>query len=156
MLIAREKGFFARTYEILEDDIVAAILDMSSWKEAADVEIEGKTYRFQREGAVSGSFLLLDVENVVAHAEKPSAFKDRFQITHFSTHYELRKISVWKSKFELESKGRVIGSINPVGFFRKTIEIDLPEEMPLIFRTFIFWLALIILKRQQAAVVVSC
>ena len=127
----------------------------SSWKEAAKIEIEGKAYRFEREGAVSGSFLLLDVQNVVAHAEKPSAFKDRFEITHFSSHYELKKTSIWKSRFELKSNGQMVGSISPKGFFRRTIEIDLPEEMPLIFRTFIFWLALIILKRQQTAVIAS-
>jgi hypothetical protein len=151
MLIAREKGFFAKTYEISLGERIVCILQPSSWKEAAVVEIEGKSFRFKREGAVSGSFLLLDVENVVAHAQKPSAFKERFEITHFSDHYALRKPSIWKSKFDLEKNGSAIGSISPSGFFRREILIDLPEEMPLILKVFIFWLALIIWKRQQHA-----
>jgi hypothetical protein len=155
MLIAREKGFFAKTYEISLDDRNVCILRPSSWKEAAIVEIEGKSYRFKREGAVSGSFLLLEVENVVAHARKPSAFKERFEITHFSDHYELRKPSIWKSGFNLEKNGSAIGSISPSGFFHREIFIDLPEEKTLIFKVFIFWLALIIWKRQQHSVAAS-
>lgn len=155
MLIARGKGLFSRTYEVLDGDSVVASLNVSSWKEKATVEAEGKSYRFEREGAVSGSFLLLDVEKVVAYAKKPSALKDRFEITYFSALYALRKPSIWKSGLELEEHGRVVGAITPVGYFQRKIEIDLPTEMPLVVKVFIFWLALIIWNRQQAAVVAS-
>lgn len=155
MLTAREKGFFAKTYEILLGDRIVAVLSASSWKEAAEVEVEGKHYRLKREGAISGSFLLLDVEKVVAHARKPKVFKETFEITHFSDHFELRKPSIWRSRFDLEQNGSAIGSIYSKGFFRREVRIDLPEAMPLILKVFVFWLALVIWNRERNVAVAS-
>lgn len=155
MLTAYARGFFQKTYEIRDDGNAAANLEASSWKEKAEVELDGKTYRFKREGAFSGPFLLLDVENVIAYAEKPSAFKERFEIFHYGKTYELRKRSIWKGTFNLEENGKVIGIVRPSGFLRRKALIDLPEELPLVLQIFIFWLALIIWKREQAAVAAS-
>ncbi len=158
MLTAQAKGFLGSAYELADDESkVAARLKTSSWRERATVEIteNGYTssYRFQRQGSVSGAFLLLEGERVVAFAEKPSAFRDRFEISFSGDNFNLRKPSFWKQEFVLERDGIVIGSLVPKGILRRRILVDLPEGFPLIFRIFVFWLALIVWKRHQNAAV---
>lgn len=159
MLIAQAKGFLGSTYELLERETVVGRLKVSGWRERAELEITqdgfSSSYRFQREGSISGAFLLLEAERVIAFAEKPSAFRDIFEVTYSGEHLVLKRPSFWKQKFDLESNGRVVGSITPKGFLRRRITIDLPDEYPIIFKVFVFWLALIVWRRQQAAAAAS-
>jgi len=152
MLTAEAKGFFEKSYEIIEDGKTIAVLKASSWKEKAEIELGGKTYRFKRDSAFKGPFLLMEVENVIAYAEKPSAFRERFEVFSSGKTFVLRKLSIWKGTFCLEENEHVVGTIKPTGWFKKRTLIDLPERFPLILRIFIFWLALVIWKRENAAV----
>lgn len=151
MLKAQAKGFMERTYEVFENDHFLAAVKLSSWKESAVVELGGKQYRFKRDKTFSGPFLLLEVENVIAYAQKPSAFKDRFLVAYSGRSFEFRKPSIWKNRFELEESGKPAGFVESRGFFRREYVADLPEELPAVVRLFILWLTLIIAKRQQAA-----
>lgn len=132
-----------------------ADLKTSSWKESSELSINGIRFTIKRDRPFRGPFLLLDGEKVLASADKPSAVKNRFEIEYLGNIYVLKKKSVWKREFVLELGNSVVGSIKPEGYFSRSSAIVLPAEFPLILQIFIFWLALIIWKREDATVAAS-
>ncbi len=150
MMKAHARGFFRRHYEVYEDDRFLASLDTSGWRESAGLELHGKQFRFIRDG-IGGPFLLLEAENVIAFAEKPSAFRDRFVVSFGPKNYELKSASFWSWELELNENEGTVGYVRPRGFFRREFEADLPLELPSVVRTFILWLAILIERRHQAA-----
>ena len=155
MLIAHTVGFFAATLKIYQGKEEVARIKTSGWRERADLEINENGYRkffsLKRDGVFSGSFLLLEMERVICSAIKPSAFSNRFEISLDGRSYEFRRPSIWSQRFVLISNGVEVGSVVPRGFFRRRFEIDLPEALPLAVKAFVFWLSLVIFKREQSA-----
>ena len=152
MLKAIPKHAFSGDFHIFrEDGSEIAFLDIATFKEAADLIIEGETYRFEREKMLKGAFLLKMGDEVFIKAEKPSAFRNQFELTIHGDAYLLKRVSVWKREYVLEKDGEIIGNIRPTGAFSRKSEIDLPENWPVVVQIFIFWLVLIIWNREAAA-----
>jgi hypothetical protein len=63
----------------------------------------------------------------------------------------LRKLAPLSRRFGLFDGERQLGSVYPLGIFTRRSNIDLPSDWPLPIRAFVFWLAFIIWKRQNAA-----
>lgn len=151
MLTAEPKDLLGKTYRIVEEDVVVAVVRQSIWKEKAEIELGGRHYRFERDRALRGSFLLLEQDNVLAYANKPSAFRQRFELRIEGRDYLLRKPSVWRRGFCVEDSSGELGTIRPVGILSRKASIELPESWTLIVRIFIFWLVLLIWQRERAA-----
>ncbi len=100
-----------------------------------------------------GSSSRTGLTEVVARASKPSVFQNRFEVQLPDRRLVLRKPSAWSwnRRFALFDGEKQIGSIDPVGLFTRRTMIDLPDNWSLPIRVFLFWLAVIIWKRQSAA-----
>ena len=152
MLKAIPKHAFSGDFHIFrEDGSEIAFLDIATFKEAADLIIEDVNYRFEREKMMKGAFLLKMGDEVFIKAEKPSAFRNQFELTIHGDAYLLKRVSVWKREYVLEKDGEIIGNIRPTGALSRKSEIDLPEDWPVVVQIFIFWLVLIIWNREAAA-----
>jgi hypothetical protein len=89
---------------------------------------------------------------VVALAEQPSTWKNRFVIEQGGHRYELEKESVWKSAFVIRREGGgLVGSIRREGVFKREWVAELPEELPLETKVFIVWLVILLGKRAASA-----
>jgi hypothetical protein len=89
---------------------------------------------------------------VIAVAERPSAWKDRFVFEHGGNRYELKKESAWRSGFILSRDGvGLVGFVRWRGFFNREWTVDVPEELPLEVRVFVVWLVIILWKREDSA-----
>lgn len=151
MLEAIPKNFFSTDFHLLQENKLLGEVDTSIWREKARLELEDGTYQLFREGYFSGDYFLEHKGNVVARASKPSAFQSRFDIELAGRMIVLRKLSPWNRRFGLFDGEQQIGSISPLGAFTRRTNIDLPGDWPLPIRVFVFWLAFVIWKRQQAA-----
>ena len=80
MIEAVPKGIFSSGFHLQQDGRLIADLDASSWREKADVQIDGETFRLYREGMMSGAFILEWNGSTLARAIKPSVFSDRFEL----------------------------------------------------------------------------
>jgi hypothetical protein len=89
--------------------------------------------------------------NVIARAAKASVFENRFEVTVPGHSLELRKLSIFARRFGVFEGGKQIGGIYPLGLFTRRSNIELPPVWPLSTRIFLFWLAFLIWKRQNAA-----
>ena len=153
MLEAIPSNFFATNFQLQQDNQLLGEVDTGFWGEKARLELEDGTYELYREGMFSGDFVLERNGEVVARASKPSFLQNRFEVQLPDRRLVLRKPSAWSwnRRFGLFDGEKQIGSIDPVGLFTRRTIIDLPDNWSLPIRVFLFWLAVIIWKRQSQA-----
>lgn len=145
------EGWSFRRFEVRGGDgAVVGSVDLSNWRESAEIEVGGGRYRAVH-GALRKDFVLSREDGgVVLAVEKPSAFRDRFYFEH-DGHYELRKESAWGRAFELRRDGTgAVGSLRPEGMFRRSWTAELPDDLSPEVCVFLIWLA-ILLDRRAAA-----
>lgn len=100
---------------------------------------------------LSGSFLLESAGSILARATKPSALFRSFLVEHAGGQYRLEAESVMLRKFILYAGDKQIGSVHPERALTRKAVIDLPEEIPLPARLFMFWLVVILWNRADSS-----
>ncbi|MCX6094816.1 MAG: hypothetical protein NTY63_08375 [Candidatus Bipolaricaulota bacterium] len=122
---------------------------LSAWRERGSVVAGGLEYKVSRERALGTSFVLEGAGSAIAEAVKRSVFRRAFAIVHGEKEYVLRARSAWRREMVLYEDLTKIGSVAPHSAFGRQARADLPEDLPLEFRLFVIWLALILWERQQ-------
>jgi hypothetical protein len=154
MLRAVPDGWFSYDFTVFDrSGTPVARADLANWRETATLEVGGTRYQAHRQGWRSKEFVLEKEDGgVVAVAEKPSAWKDRFVFEHGGNRYELKKESAWRSAFVLSRDGiGLVGSVRRKGFFNREWTVDVPEELPLEVSVFVVWLVVILWKREDSS-----
>jgi hypothetical protein len=151
MLEAIPKNFFSTRFQFQQDNQLLGKIDNSIWREEARVELKDGTYLLSREGRFSGYFLIEHNGRLVARASKPSALRNTFEVEVAGRLLVLRQLSIWKRRFGLFVGDKQIGSIYPLRFLSRHAHIDVPGDLPLPIRVFLFWLVFIVWKRQSQA-----
>ncbi|HSR50298.1 MAG TPA: hypothetical protein VLV83_05680, partial [Acidobacteriota bacterium] len=147
------RGLIRNGYVLQMQGQPIAELVMSGWREKATFDVGGVPYQLCRQGAVSGDFVLESQGRMLARATKPSAFKSRFEIQLLDLGglaFTLRKGSLTDSSFRLFRGSQQVGRITREGFLKRRTSIELPEDLPLPSRIFLFWLARLIWDREQS------
>jgi hypothetical protein len=124
---------------------------LSAWRERGYVVAGGLEYRISRERAVGTSFVLEGAGSALARAEKRSAFRRAFAIAHGGNEYTLRARSAWRREMVLFDDEVEIGGVAPERAWGRRARADLPQGLPLEFKLFVVWLALVLWKRQERA-----
>ena len=151
MLEAIPTNIFSSTFRVEQNNKLVGEVAASIWRDKARLELADGTYELYREGQFSGDFVLEHNGKMVARATKPSVFQNRFEVELPKQRLVLRKLSALNRRFGLFDGEKQVGSIYPLGIFTRRSNIDLPGDWPLPIRVFLFWLAFVIWKRQNAA-----
>jgi hypothetical protein len=151
MLEATPKSIFSYNFHLQQQNQLLGEVDTSLWREKGRLELEDGTYLLYREGHFSDDFVLEHDGTIVARASKPSALYNTFEVELPDRQLVLRKLSAWNRRFGVFDGEKQVGSIYPLGVFTRRTNVDLPGDWPLPVRGFLFWLALIIWKRQNQA-----
>jgi len=149
MIEARPRNFFSRHFSLVAAGQTVAELDAARFKEAAALTFEGAPYRLFREGLFSGDFVLEKDGRPMLKATKLSAFRSQFDFEFDGRLYSLRRASFFGKTFEVRQSDRVAGRVSRAGWLTRRAVIDLPDAWPIPAQGFIFWLVLLIWKRQQ-------
>jgi hypothetical protein len=150
MIEAVPKGIFSNGFQLQQDGRLIADLSASSWREKADVEIDGEAFRLYREGMMSGAFVLEWNGKTLARAIEPSAFSERFELEVGRRSFTLRKESMWSRRFGLFEGEQQVGRVAPAGMFTRRVLVELPGDWPSSVQAFVFWLALLMWNREKA------
>jgi hypothetical protein len=142
------KAWYSWDFDVVSGDRTLATLDLSCWREKADVLIEDVTHRVFRERAMSGDFVLERGDQVLARATKPSAFRNAFAVSYNGKTYSLRRPSAWRRAFVLLDEERQIGSVTPNSAWTWQATADLPRDWPMPIQAFVIWLVIILWKRD--------
>lgn len=126
-----------------------AEIDVAVLRERATVQIDGSTYELAREGMLRGAFLLEKSGEVLARAEKPSAFRRLFHIEHAGTHYTMSQRSLLRRAFVLRRGDDEVGTVAPERFLGRRVRVELPDDLPVPAAVFVIWLAILLWKRSS-------
>jgi hypothetical protein len=140
--------WYSWDYTVMHGDRTVAVLDLSSWRERAEIAIGGVTHRVFREHAMSGDFIIETGGRELARATKPSAFRDTMIVHYGGRDYTLRRVSIWRRTFVLMDDERQIGSIAPAHVWTRRATADLPPDWPAPLTAFVIWLVIILWKRE--------
>src|SRR5262245_12372513 len=157
MLQATPRGWFSWNFVVSEGEEEVADIRLAMLREAGELVVRDKSYRVNREGIMSGAFILQEGDMELARAEKPSAFQRWFQVSHAGRSYALGAESAFRRKFVLRENGRLVGSVYPLNAFTRRCAVELPADISLPVRVFMVWLVIILWKRDSdsAAVVAA-
>lgn len=147
MLKLIPEGWFSWHFRIIEGARPVAEIDMSRWRERGTLSVGGAPYRVYRERLMGGSYVLESEGKEVARAEKLSAFRRSFELSHAGRVWTLRARSALGRAFVLSDGKSEAGSISPDGFLTRRATARLPETLPLPVRVFLLWLVTILWKR---------
>lgn len=148
MLTAVPKGLFSWDFTLCNGDRPVAEVGLAFWPERGSLNAEGTNFTVRREGLLSGAFLLETAGKVVARAVKPSMFQRRIEIEFGEDRYLLETASYFGRAMRIKRGGEIIGVFQPKGFFTWRMDVDLPDNIPMAIRGFIFWLAVVLWKRD--------
>ena len=151
MLHATPHGIFSWDFTLSKDGVALAEIDMSWFRERAEVKIGEQTYTVYRESVMQGTFALQSGDQVLAQAQKVGAFTRAFEVNFAGRQLELKALSAWKRQFGLFENGAQIGHIGPTNWLRRKAVIDLPGDIPLPVQVFLFWLVVILWRRAAGS-----
>jgi hypothetical protein len=143
--------WYSWDYTVMNGDRTVAVLELSSWRERAEIVIGDLTHRVFREHAMSGDFIIEAGGRELARATKPSAFRDTMIVHYGGRDYTLRKASIWRRAFVLMDEDRQIGSIAPDNAWTRRATADLPADWPAPITAFVIWLVIILWKRDASS-----
>jgi hypothetical protein len=143
--------WFSWDVSVIKSGRTLAALDLSTWRERAEIRIGDVTHHVFRERLMGGDFVIEAGGRELARAAKPSAFRNTFVVSYAGRDYTLRKASVWRREFELTDGERRIGTIAPESRWTRRATADLPPDWPAPITAFVIWLVIILWKREAAA-----
>jgi hypothetical protein len=149
MIEARPRNFFSRHFSLETAGQTLAELDASRFKEAAVFTFEGEPYRFFREGLFSGDFVLEKAGRPLLAASKMSAFRSQLDFELDGRLYSLKRASLFGRTYEVRQSDRAVGSVSRASLLSRRAVIDLPATWSVPVQGFIFWLVLLLWKRQE-------
>jgi hypothetical protein len=141
------KSWYSWDFSVTSGDRTLAVLDLSAWRERAEIRIGDITHRVYRQGLL-GDFIIEAGGRELARATKPSAFRDKMVLHFGGKDYTLRKPSIWRRGFVLMDGERQIGSISPESVWTLRSAADLPSDWPVPIKSFVIWLVILLWKRN--------
>ena len=147
VLRAIPTGFFAWGFSILEGGIEAAQLEMAWIAERGSFFYAGQRYELYRQAWLSGLFILEAGGTVVAKASKVNPLSRSFDVAIGNRPIQLSALSPNTRAFGVYSGTSHIGDIYPDHFFTRKATVDLPADMALPSKVFLFWLAALMWRR---------
>jgi hypothetical protein len=150
MIEAVQKGIWRKDFVLHSSDGSLVELDVSTWREKAEFNLQDVPYQLYRESAF-GDFVLERDGTVIARATKVSVFREAFHLDVNGHALTVKKISLWRRGFGVYDGEAMVGSVMPRHWYSSDSVIDLPDEWNLALQLFLFWLVLLMWKREAAA-----
>jgi hypothetical protein len=142
------RSLFSWSFSLREGDVEVADLAMALMRERGKLVLtNGSEYNLYRQGWLSGPFLLEGDGAIIAQAEKPNPFTRRFEATIGRRRLCLAAQSPLTRAFGVYDDDIPIGGVWPDHCFTRRTTIDLPDDMPLPVKSFLFWLAVLMWRR---------
>ncbi len=115
--------------------------------EHGSLTLGGVPFSINKQGWLSGRWLLEGNGVQCAEATKPSAFSRSFDVRFGESRYVVEAQSAFTRSFEIRSAGEVVGLIEPRHAFTRRATITCQSEVPELVQIFSFWLAALLWRR---------
>src|SRR5690606_32482933 len=96
-------------------------------------------------------YVLMQLNQEIARARKPSAWRSRMELVWDSEPYELLRPSIWRRTHVLRGATGDVVTITPVNAFSRRATVDADPDLPLLLVVVFVVLVIISWNRDQAA-----
>jgi hypothetical protein len=151
MLEAVPQRLFSWDFAITQNARPIAVIDMSWFRERAEVRVGNKVFEVRRDSLVHGTFALHGGDELLATAQKESALVRAFRVDVAGRLLDLKAVSFWRRDFELVDHGALIGRVSSSSWLGRGAKIDFPDDLSIPVQVFMFWLVVVIWRRAAAA-----
>jgi len=111
---------------------------------------EGVRYDLYREFPCFGAFVISSGGRILARATKNSVFTRAFTVRIGDRTLRLRAAHPFTRRFILEDQNYPLGEVNPETAFSPPAWFEFPEDFPIPTCVFLFWLVVLLWRRQKA------
>ena len=155
MWSARPEGWLSRSFRVEERGRLVGRVQFGTWSERGSIEVRGRHYPILGEGFWRRSFVLKHPHGKAAErlalARPAGTFRSGFLIEHDGVEHSLHRRSLFGSAYVLTRGERELGSVRPVGFLQRAMDVELDDELPPELCLFVFWLVALSHRRAAAA-----
>ena len=144
---AEPKHMFSWGFVLSVNSQYLTTIDMAWLKEGGEFYWNTEVYKFNREGFMSGDFLLTKNNETIARATKPNPFTRRFVLHLENRELILAANSPFTRCFTLTENDMETGSIRPNHPLTRRTTIVFPENLNVPVQVFIFWLVVLMWRR---------
>ncbi len=149
VLTATPKNIFSYDYHVLRGEDRIAFLDLALVRRRGSIIIGEQTLRVEANGILRPQFVLYLDDRPIAEAQKASVFRDRLYLKLGNAECEVRRRGLLGLRFEVLVNEQKVGEIVRLRWYSRKARIDLPEDWPLGLQLFVFWLVVLIWKRDS-------
>lgn len=149
MLSCVPQSFLNWNFEITGSRADPSFITMDFLSEQGTITHVGATYRIQKQGWLSGTWLLISGAEALVTAVKPSAWLRAFEITTREGSLLLKAQSPLTRCYDIFSEGRNIGTIFPAHPFTRRSTIECDTAVPELTQLFCFWLVALTWRRSR-------
>jgi hypothetical protein len=144
------KAWYSQGFTVLDGAQTIAEIDRSWWSGRGVLTVQGAAYEVHQEGLIDDSFILETEKAVLARAVMKSNLLggSSFTIEHAGKQYSLRFSQ--NAATLLDALGEKIGAISKDRDPELGAKMDLPDELPVVVKLFLFCLALVLWKSGES------
>ena len=152
ILDIRVRSLFKWQFDVFEHNSLVADIDLKLWKEGADVEIKGESFRIFRDGLFRGEYVLEAHRTEVVRARKTSAFRRRFEVNFAGRRFVLAANSLFRRTFVVieepeDGIGVEKGLVEAVKWYKHSAGARFDDDIPIAIDVFLIALVLMMWKR---------
>ena len=128
---------------------VVAELRPSSFRERADVAIEGAPWQFfKRSGDLHA---VREGMPEALTASRPSFFRQAWEVDAGTIAYRIEPAGFFRSGYHVLCGATRIGYSDKIGFWTRRPTLDVDPSVPLEHQVFLLWVAYVMRKRSEGA-----
>jgi hypothetical protein len=151
MLTITRKGFFSRDLEVRDGIAPVAEINMSGFRERAELRVGTELYEARRVGWMNAALVLERQGTEVARAEPEGFFRRAYRIRTSRATFTLKPQGFWRPEYVLTDGGMNIGAIQRAGFWRTSMEAAFRPEVDRAVQVFAIWVVAVLFRRAATA-----
>lgn len=150
-LIAEPQGIASRRYSIVRDGEPVSDISVPAFGPSTAAPIAGRMYRLRRAGLLRERFTLEQASMAapVARVIQGDPFRRDYTVEVGARRLSLRAESPLHSGYLLLEGGRTVGALRPAGALRRSVEADLPDDLPLEASVFLVLVILLLWRGRR-------
>jgi hypothetical protein len=148
MLEATRQGFLGSRYDIHTDGRPVATWNSKFWRSGGEITLAGHPYHVDAT-TFTRKFTMRDAHGTVVATAEKAGRKDWTVVADGKPH-RFRRSSIWGNRQDLLVGDNTVGSIRRTGFWRNTVEADLPT-LSLPAQVFVIGVMVTVWNSQDAA-----
>lgn len=151
VLHAEPMGWFSSSARLLAGDEELTELGITAFKSRGRFILDGEEFAIEPKGFFQTTALLKKGTAILARAEKPSAFRRRFEISSAGHRLVLESRSWTGRDYVLLLGNQEVGWVKREGMTGKKLRLEFPDEVPVFLQVLLAYLVLVQAKREAAA-----